>query len=62
VYRAGGGRKIVISMRRLPLKPLPLEELGLPVYVRSMLDNTKGIILVTGPTGSGKTTTIASLL
>lgn len=62
VYRAGGGRKIVISMRRLPLQPLPLEELGLPAYVRSMLDNTKGIILVTGPTGSGKTTTIASLL
>ncbi|CAB3676077.1 type IV pilus twitching motility protein PilT [Trinickia soli] len=62
VYRSSGGRKTVISIRRLPLEPLPLEKLGLPAYIRTMLDATKGIVLVTGPTGSGKTTTIASLL
>lgn len=62
VYRSSGGRKVVISIRRLPLEPLPLNKLGLPAYVRTMLDATKGIVLVTGPTGSGKTTTIASLL
>jgi len=62
VYRTAGGRKTVISIRRLPLEPLPLDKLGLPAYIRSMLDSTKGIVLVTGSTGSGKTTTIASLL
>jgi twitching motility protein PilT len=62
VYRTSGGRKTVVSMRRLPRDPLPLEKLGLPAYVKTMLENTKGIVFVTGPTGSGKTTTIASLL
>ncbi|WP_416045987.1 type IV pilus twitching motility protein PilT [Burkholderia anthina] len=62
IYRTNGGRKLVISIRRLPLQPLALDKLGLPAYVRSMIDSAKGLILVTGPTGSGKTTTIASLL
>jgi twitching motility protein PilT len=62
IYRTNGGRKVVISIRRLPLTPIPLEKLGLPAYVRSMIDSAKGLVLVTGPTGSGKTTTIASLL
>jgi twitching motility protein PilT len=62
IYRTYGGRKLVISIRRLPLQPLPLDKLGLPAYVRSMIDSAKGLVLVTGPTGSGKTTTIASML
>ncbi|WP_412025882.1 type IV pilus twitching motility protein PilT [Burkholderia cepacia] len=62
VFRTSAGRKTVISIRRLPLEPLPLDKLGLPAYIRTMLDSTKGIVLITGPTGSGKTTTIASLL
>jgi len=62
VYRSSGGRKTVISMRRLPLEPLALDKLGLPAYVKTMLEATKGLVLVTGPTGSGKTTTISSLL
>lgn len=62
VYRASGGRKTVISIRRLPLAPLPLDKLGLPAYVRTMAESSKGLVLVTGVTGSGKTTTIASLL
>jgi twitching motility protein PilT len=62
VYRTSGGQKVVISIRRLPLNPLPLERTGLPHYVKTMLEASKGIILVTGPTGSGKTTTIASML
>lgn len=62
IYRSGGGRRVAISIRRLPLQPLPLEKLGLPAYVKNMIDSTRGLILVTGPTGSGKTTTIASLL
>lgn len=62
IYRAGGGSKTVLSIRRLPLEPMPLERLGLPAYVKTMLETSKGVIFVTGPTGSGKTTTIASLL
>ncbi|MES2743032.1 MAG: ATPase, T2SS/T4P/T4SS family [Pseudomonadota bacterium] len=62
IYRAGRGDKVSISLRRLPLSPLALDKTGLPPYVKSMLETTRGIILVTGPTGSGKTTTIASML
>jgi twitching motility protein PilT len=62
VYRMSSGAKVGVSIRRLPLHPLPLEKTGLPFYVKTMLETTKGIILVTGPTGSGKTTTIASML
>ncbi|WP_292933277.1 ATPase, T2SS/T4P/T4SS family [Noviherbaspirillum sp.] len=62
VYRLSSGEKVAISIRRLPVDPIPLDKTGLPSYVKSMLDATRGIILVTGPTGSGKTTTIASML
>ncbi|HEY8608098.1 MAG TPA: ATPase, T2SS/T4P/T4SS family [Noviherbaspirillum sp.] len=62
VYRTSSGSKVAISIRRLPLHPIPLEKTGLPGYVKTMLEPTKGIILVTGPTGSGKTTTMASML
>ena len=62
VYRALGGRKVAVSIRRLPLQPISLDKLGLPAYIRSMIDSAKGLVLVTGPTGSGKTTTIAAML
>lgn len=62
VYRLSCGEKVAISIRRLPLQPMSLEKIGLPSYIKTMLEANKGIILVTGPTGSGKTTTIASML
>jgi twitching motility protein PilT len=62
IYRISGGDKVAISIRRLPLQPIALDRTGLPPYVKTMLEATRGIILVTGPTGSGKTTTIASML
>ena len=62
VYRMSSGAKVTISIRRLPLHPISLEKTGLPHYVKTMMEATKGIILVTGPTGSGKTTTIAAML
>lgn len=62
VYRISAGAKVTISIRRLPLQPLTLDKTGLPQYVKTMLEASKGIILVTGPTGSGKTTTIAAML
>ena len=62
VARMGGGTKVCMSIRRLPLQPMSIEKTGLPPYVKTMLESTKGIILVTGPTGSGKTTTMAAML
>src|SRR6476661_4208375 len=62
VFRMSSGEKVAISLRRLPLHPLPLDKVGLSYYVKTLLEPTRGIILVTGPTGSGKTTTIASML
>jgi twitching motility protein PilT len=62
IYRMSSGSKVTVSIRRLPLQPIPLDKTGLPSYVKTMLEATKGIILVTGPTGSGKTTTIAAML
>lgn len=38
------------------------DELGLPQIVRSLVNETRGLVLITGPTGSGKTTTMASMV
>ncbi|SFL97722.1 type IV pilus twitching motility protein PilT [Rugamonas rubra] len=62
VYRLSCGEKVAVSIRRLPLQPLALDKTGLPHYAKTLLEASKGIILVTGPTGSGKTTTIAAML
>jgi twitching motility protein PilT len=63
VFLTRGGQRIAVSLRRLPLSPLALEQTGLPLYVRpSLLEATRGLVLVTGPTGSGKTTTIGSMI
>ena len=50
------------AFRRIPFHIPRLEDLGMPQVVTSLLDVTTGLILVTGPTGSGKTTTIASMI
>lgn len=62
VYRTQGGRKVVIAIRRLPLSPLPLERTGLPMFIKSMAEANKGLVLITGSTGAGKTTSVAALL
>ena len=62
VFRSCSGTRTTISIRRLPLRPIALDQTGLPHYVKTVLEATRGIILITGPTGSGKTTTIASML
>ena len=48
--------------RAIPFEIRTPEELGLPQSVLSLCDRTKGLILVTGPTGSGKSTTLATLI
>jgi twitching motility protein PilT len=48
--------------RVIPYKILTFEELGLPPVVKDLADKPRGLILVTGPTGSGKSTTLASII
>lgn len=49
-------------LRAIPYKIVPLERLGIPSVVSSFADLPRGLVLVTGPTGSGKSTTLASLV
>ncbi|MDA8060817.1 MAG: type IV pilus twitching motility protein PilT [Actinomycetota bacterium] len=49
-------------LRAIPFQIVPLEDLGLPPVVRELADLPRGLVLVTGPTGSGKSTTLASLV
>ena len=48
--------------RVIPYKILSFEELGLPPVVKELSEKPRGLILVTGPTGSGKSTTLASII
>jgi twitching motility protein PilT len=50
------------ALRIIPSKIESLDQLGMPAVVRSMAAMPRGIVLVTGPTGSGKTTTLAAML
>jgi twitching motility protein PilT len=48
--------------RTIPSKILSLEDLGAPNIFKEISDNPRGIVLVTGPTGSGKSTTLAGMI
>ena len=48
--------------RTIPTKILTLEELGMPPLLKQICEKEKGLILVTGPTGSGKSTTLAAMI
>lgn len=50
------------AFRLIPFEIAPLESLGLPPAVAEMAKRPRGLVLITGPTGSGKSTTLASLL
>jgi len=62
LFKTNGGRTFNMAIRLLPLKAKSIVELGLKGKVESALSVGKGLILVTGPTGSGKTTTIAAMV
>ncbi|MGI8794104.1 MAG: PilT/PilU family type 4a pilus ATPase [Acidimicrobiales bacterium] len=49
-------------MRMIPFEIKPLDELGLPPSVKQFTELPRGLILLTGPTGSGKSTTLASMV
>jgi twitching motility protein PilT len=51
-----------LVLRRVQSSILSPEELGLPPVVRRLSENPRGLVLVTGPTGSGKTTTLAAMI
>jgi twitching motility protein PilT len=53
---------IGVVLRQIPNRLMSLEDIGLPVQVKELLFRPRGLILVTGPTGSGKTTTLACML
>lgn len=60
IFRQKG--HVGIVLRQIPTRMLTLEEIGLPAQLKELLFKPRGLILVTGPTGSGKTTTLASML
>ena len=51
-----------MAIRKIPYEISTFEELGLPPICRELIKKTKGLILVTGPTGSGKSTTLATMV
>jgi len=59
-FRQARGEGIVF--RVIPSKILTLEQLGLPKTLREVTKNERGLVLVTGPTGSGKSTTLAAMI
>ncbi len=60
VFRAKGNISMVL--RLIPSRILTFEQIGLPEMVRTLCRRPRGLFLVTGPTGSGKTTTLATML
>nr|BAL56276.1 twitching motility protein PilT [uncultured delta proteobacterium] len=50
------------AFRAIPFKILTFEELGLPPIVAELAQRPRGLVLVTGPTGSGKSTTLAAII
>jgi twitching motility protein PilT len=59
-FRQRGSCSLVL--RQLRIGGPEIEEIGLPPIVRRLADEPRGLILVTGPTGSGKTTTLAAMI
>jgi twitching motility protein PilT len=55
-------RGIGAVFRLIPITPIEIGSLGLPPVITSIAEFKKGLIIVTGPTGSGKTTTLAGMI
>jgi twitching motility protein PilT len=53
---------VACAIRTIPFKIMSFEELGLPPVVQELVKKPRGLVLVTGPTGSGKTTTLAAMI
>ncbi len=53
---------VSLVIRQIPFNVRTFEELGLPAVVAQLADRPRGLVLVTGPTGSGKSTTLAAMI
>ena len=53
---------LAAAFRIIPERPLSLDELNAPAVFKELIKREKGLILVTGPTGSGKSTTLAAMI
>jgi len=53
---------VALVLRQIPSKLMTFEEIGLPQVCRALCRRPRGLFLVTGPTGCGKTTTLASMI
>src|SRR5437763_5618232 len=53
---------IGMVLRRIPSQFLTFEQIGMPEAIKRLITRPRGLLLVTGPTGSGKTTSLASMM
>ena len=60
VFKQRGSVGMVL--RRIPSQFLTFEQIGMPEAIKRLITRLRGLLLVTGPTGSGKTTSLASML
>ncbi len=60
IYKQRGG--VATVCRLIPTRIRALEDLGVPPKVKEFLTHRNGLVLITGPTGSGKTTTLAAMI
>ncbi len=60
VYKQRGC--VAMAIRQIPYEIMTVEQLGLPPVINKLADRPRGLVLVTGPTGSGKSTTLAAML
>jgi len=60
VYKQRGC--VAMAIRQIPYEIVSLDKLGLPPIVKKLADRPRGLVLVTGPTGSGKSTTLAAMV
>jgi twitching motility protein PilT len=60
VYKQRGC--VAMAIRQIPYEIISIEKLGLPPIVNQLANRPRGLVLVTGPTGSGKSTTLAAMV
>jgi len=60
VFRQRG--TVAMAIRQIPFEILSFQELGLPAAITKLAEKPRGLVLVTGPTGSGKSTTLAAMV
>jgi len=60
VYKQRGC--VAMAIRQIPYEIISIEKLGLPPIINKLSERPRGLVLVTGPTGSGKSTTLAAMI